>query len=96
MVGLSRTGTSMSNGSGDYVVAFSTAESARRTPERRSGPTRYESLPNDLMTPLFVAVADAIEEAIYNSLFQATRMEANGRVLEPLPLAPFMERRTQD
>lgn len=69
--GLARTGSAFSNGSGDYAIAFSTAEAVRRTPARRSAPATVTEIPNDLMTPLFVAVADATEEAIYNSLLMA-------------------------
>jgi D-aminopeptidase len=70
--GLARTGATLANGSGDYVIAFSTAEAVRRTPERRSSVASYPEVPNDNMTPLFEAVAEATEEAIVNSLLQAT------------------------
>jgi D-aminopeptidase len=72
LAGLARTGSSMTNGSGDYVIAFSTARSVRRTPERRSTVTATQELPNDLMSPLFQAVIETTEEAIYNSMFMAT------------------------
>ena len=71
MTGLARTGSSMSNGSGDYVISFSVAESVRRTPERRNNASLIEELPNNKMTPLFQATIEATEEAIYNSLFMA-------------------------
>jgi D-aminopeptidase len=71
LVGLSRTGATLSNGSGDYVIAFSTAPEVRRTPARRAAAASVTELPNDLMTPLFQAVAEATEEAIINSLLQA-------------------------
>ena len=74
LAGLARTGASMSNGSGDYVIAFSTAEEARRTPERRSQVWAYLEVPNDLMTPIFQAAIEATEEAIYNSLCAAETM----------------------
>ena len=68
--GMARTGSSMSNGSGDYVIAFSTAY---RIPYRETGTLEIPPLlPNKYMTPFFVAVMDATEEAIYNSLFMAT------------------------
>ena len=70
--GLARTGSAFSNGSGDYAISFSTAPSVRRTPERRAGAAPTEDLANDRMSPLFVAAADAAEEAIYNSLLMAT------------------------
>jgi D-aminopeptidase len=71
LVGLARTGATISNGSGDYVIAFSTAEAVRRTPARRSVVANVPELPNDRVTPLFQAVAEATEEAIINSLLQA-------------------------
>jgi D-aminopeptidase len=81
LVGLARTGATMSNGSGDYVIALSTAESVRRTPARRSGVSNATELANDRMTPLFQAVAEATEEAILNSLLQAEpARNAIGRV----------------
>jgi D-aminopeptidase len=74
--GLARTGAAFSNGSGDYALAFSTARDARRTPTVRSTLTKVGELPNEQMSPLFVAVADATEEAIYNSLLMATSMSS--------------------
>lgn len=69
--GLARTGAAFSNGSGDYAIAFSTAEGVRRTAERRAGQATIADWPNDRMSPLFVAVAEATEEAILNSLLKA-------------------------
>ena len=69
--GLARTGAAFSNGSGDYAIAFSTAEGVRRTLERRGGQATVADWPNDRMSPLFVAVAEATEEAILNSLLKA-------------------------
>jgi D-aminopeptidase len=87
LAGLARTGASMSNGSGDYVVALSTAEEARRTPKRRSQVWPYPELPNELMSPLFQAVIEATEEAIYNSLCMATTMSGfRNRTVEALPM----------
>lgn len=71
LTGLARTGSTMSNGSGDYVIAFSTANSVRRTKARRNGVAKIETLSNDNMSPLFLAAIEATEEAIYNSLFMA-------------------------
>ena len=76
LVGLSRTGATISNGSGDYVIAFSTAQEVRRTPARRSSVATFTELPNEAMTPLFQAVAEATEEAIVNSLLQALPMRS--------------------
>lgn len=69
--GLARTGAALSNGSGDYALAFSTAEAVRRTPERRRIASSILDLPNDRMSPLFLAAIEATEEAILNSLFMA-------------------------
>lgn len=69
--GLARTGAALSNGSGDYALAFSTAESQRRGPGR---PPSATVLGNDEMSPLFEASIEASEEAILNALFMATAM----------------------
>jgi D-aminopeptidase len=74
LAGLARTGAPMSNSSGDYVIAFSTAEDLRRTQERRSKVWAYPEVPNDLMSLLFQAAIEAPEEAIYNSLCMAETM----------------------
>lgn len=70
--GLARTGAALSNGSGDYALAFSTAEDVRRTPERRKAVAAYPVLSNDVVSPLFEAVIEASEEAIINSMTMAT------------------------
>ena len=74
-LGIARTGSAMSNGSGDYALAFSTAEGVRRTTLRREQLHTLEDLPNELMTPLFQAVVEATEEAVYNALFKASDVE---------------------
>jgi D-aminopeptidase len=76
LVGLSRTGATIANGSGDYAIAFSTAQEVRRTPARRGSTATFTELPNEAMTPLFQAVAEATEEAIVNSLLQARPMRS--------------------
>ncbi len=95
LAGLARTGSSMTNGSGDYVIAFSTAESVRRTPQRRSAVARAQELPNDLMSPLFQAVIEATEEAIYDSLFMATStssmFEGKAVTIHKLPIDKVVE-----
>jgi D-aminopeptidase len=88
---LGRTGSPMTNGSGDYAIAFSTAESVRRTPERRSVVATIEELPNDRMTPLFQAAVEATEEAIYNSMFRATTTAGHRGVIEALPLEDVLD-----
>jgi len=95
-VGVARTGSAFTNGSGDYAIAFSTSEAVRRTPARRSGEGAVTELGNDAMSPLFVAVADATEEAIYNSLLQARTIESRdldgrpvkGEALDPKAVRP--------
>ncbi len=79
LVGLARTGASMSNGSGDYVIAFSTTGFSE------------ELVGNNNMSPLFQAVAEATEEAIYNSLFRATTVHGHRGVTEALPLDETVE-----
>ncbi len=86
IVGLARTGSVMENGSGDFVLAFSTAADVRRTPARRARVATIANLPNDAMNDLFVAVADATEEAIYNAMFRATTVTGNGHRLDPIDL----------
>ncbi|HJR07433.1 MAG TPA: P1 family peptidase [Pyrinomonadaceae bacterium] len=93
MLGLGRTGASGSNGSGDYVIAFSTAPEVRVRMSRNARPTdamqprELKLLSNDWMSPLFLAVVEATEEAIYNSLFRAQTMTGRGGLtVEALPL----------
>ena len=76
LVGLSRTGATLANGSGDYVIAFSTAQEVRRTPRAATPVATFAEVPNDAMTPLFQGVAEATEEAIINSLLQARPMRS--------------------
>ncbi|HUJ12823.1 MAG TPA: P1 family peptidase [Thermoanaerobaculia bacterium] len=73
IMGMARTGAAGSNGSGDYAIAFSTA---------RGKPL----LPNDAISPLFLATIDATEEAIDNSLLRATTVTGNGHTAEALPI----------
>ena len=84
MLGLGRTGSSASNGSGDYVIAFSTAKEVRRAFNARRLETA--ELANEEVSGVFEAVVEATEEAIYNSLFQATTVTGNGRTVEAIPL----------
>lgn len=98
LLGLGRTGSSASNGSGDYVIAFSTAASVRRAvsaagapagPAPRTMATR--ELANEEMSALFQAVVESTEEAIYNSLFMATTTTARGRTVQAVPLDRLRE-----
>lgn len=86
LAAIGRTGSPATNGSGDYAVSFSTAESVRRTPGRRSEESMIAELPNGSMSPLFQAAMEAAEEAIYNALFQATTMTGMNGTIEELPL----------
>ncbi len=82
LFGMARSGSIMSNGSGDYVIAFSTAYRISG-----DGQSAVDFLSNERMTPLFLAVAEATEEAIYNSLFMATSMSGRaGHRIEALPI----------
>jgi len=89
MMGLGRTGAAGSNGSGDYAIAFSTAPEIRvgpRTQADRNLPRNLKFLSNDSMSPLFLSVIEATEEAIYNSLFKATTITGKGHTVDALPL----------
>jgi D-aminopeptidase len=86
IMGLARTGSSGSNGSGDYVIAFSTAPELRVVPERSAAAQPAAVLGNEAMSPLFEAVIEATEEAIINSLFKATTVSGHGHTVEALPL----------
>jgi D-aminopeptidase len=82
---LARTGSSFTNGSGDYAIAFSTSPALRVT--TATGPQPRAVLPNEELSPLFQATLEATEEAVYNALFQATTMTGRrGRTIEALPL----------
>jgi D-aminopeptidase len=82
--GLGRTGSSYSNGSGDFAIAFSTS------PEMRSGPSDERRtrtiLGLDAVSPLFEAVLEATEEAVYNSMLQATPITSRGRTMDAIPI----------
>jgi len=87
LLGIPRTGGFYTSGSGDYCVAFSTAESARISHRTRENTLKQEILRAELMSPLFLAAAEASEEAILNSLFKATTMIGkDGHKEEALPL----------
>jgi D-aminopeptidase len=85
-LGIGRTGSPMTNGSGDYAIAFSTSADVRRTPDRRAHPSPVVDLPNEQMSPLFEAAVEASEEAVINSLFAATAMDGNGHHVDALPI----------
>jgi D-aminopeptidase len=91
IMGLARTGSSGSNGSGDYAIAFSTTPSVRVPMNPRSRTLEPPTLQNDAVSPLFQAVIEATEEAVYNSLFRAQTTSGNGHTVEALPLDRVME-----
>jgi len=90
-LGLARTGGSASNGSGDYVIAFSTAPQVRIHASDKELTRKLEVVTNDAMSPLFEAAIEATEEAIYNSMFKATTMTGNGHTIEALPIERTLE-----
>ena len=90
MMGLGRTGSVAENGSGDYVIAFSTNKAVRRVRESDQ-PYPTSSLLNASMSPLFTATVDATEEAIYNAILKATTVESSRGRLTAIPLEPLLE-----
>jgi len=92
IMGLARTGSSASNGSGDYAIAFSTARDVRRVvtaPGAAASDAMKRTvtdLANDAMSALFEGAVEATEEAIYNSMFTASTVSGNGRTVQALPL----------
>jgi D-aminopeptidase len=83
--GLARTGSSFSNGSGDFAIAFSTATDLRT----RFGSAAAQArtlLPTDGVSPLFQAALEATEEAVYNSLLKATAVSSRFGKADPLPI----------
>ncbi len=87
MMGLARTGGIASNGSGDYVIAVSTAETVRVAADSDSKLTSGEVVRNDAMSPLFMAAIESTEEAILNSLFMSETMEGrDGHQTPGLPV----------
>jgi D-aminopeptidase len=90
-LGMGRAGSSASNGSGDYAIAFSTAQQLRIHSSDKALTRHVEVLTNDAMSPLFEAVIEATEEAIYNSMFRATTTTGNGHTVEALPIDKTVE-----
>jgi D-aminopeptidase len=84
-MGLARTGSFMENGSGDFVIAFSTAN---LEPHRPAGRTRtVDVTENEAVSPLFLAVVESVEEAVINSLLRATTVTGHqGRTVEAIPI----------
>ncbi len=90
-LGVARTGSSVSNGSGDYAIAFSTAPQVRIHANDKALTRTVEVMTNDAMSPLFLAAIEATEEAVYNSMFKATTMTGNGHTVEALPIEKTVE-----
>ena len=85
MMGLARTGSFASNGSGDYVIAFSTHPSGRK-PRGSDESVPVQVLTNEAMSPLFAATAEATEEAIFNAILKATTVESSRGRLVAIPV----------
>lgn len=88
LLGVGRTGSVMDNGSGDYVIAFSSNEKVRREKDRNV--RQLQELGNQAMSRLFQAVVEATEEAIYNSLFMATTVSSRLGTVEALPVGEVL------
>jgi D-aminopeptidase len=91
LLGIARTGGFYSNGSGDYAIAFSTAKAMRIATRSKEATRRIDVLRNDKISPLFLAAAEAAEEAILNSLFKAQSMKGQNRRVNALPLDKIKE-----
>lgn len=92
MLGVARTGGFASNGSGDYVIAFSTHEGVRRNIDSEEDVFEIKELTNSAVSPLFLAAVEATEEAILNSLFMAEDMTGHdGSEMDALPVDDVME-----
>ena len=92
MMGLSRSGGIASNGSGDYIIAMSTAEANRIPHSSDEILQQFELLSNDAISPLFLATIEATEEAIINSLFAAKSMTGrNGNTIQSLPIKKVLD-----
>ena len=90
IMGLARTGSFASNGSGDYVIAFSTNPAVRK-PRVSETAVAIEELVNASMSPLFAATSEATEEAIYNAIFKATTVTSTRGELRAVPIEQLME-----
>ena len=89
VMGLSRTGSYASNGSGDYVIAFSTAPGVRRRPG--VAVRTVDDLANNAISGIFQATVEATEEAIYNSIFKAVTVSSRFGTREALPIEGTLE-----
>jgi D-aminopeptidase len=89
LIGVGRTGSVMDNGSGDYVIAFSSSQEVRRKNGDRF--RRTGELANSAMNGLFQAAVEGTEEAIYNSLFMATTVSSRRSTVEALPISEVVD-----
>lgn len=95
--GLARTGANLSNGSGDYAIAFSTSEAVRRTTRQDGQLSKLPELANQATDPLFQAAIEATEEAIYNSLFKATTLRGYlDRIAYAIPVEQVLKHLNRD
>lgn len=85
LFGLARTGASFGSGSGDFAIAFTNSQDMRWKHGDRKTQKR-DILPHSLISPLFQAALEAVEEAVYNGLFQATTTTGMGETYEPIPI----------
>lgn len=90
-IGVGRTGSPITNGSGDYAIAFSVHAGVRRGPASRAGVSNVVTLGNDQMSPLFQAVTEATEEAVINSLFAARATIGYQGTVPGLPVTRVVE-----
>jgi D-aminopeptidase len=90
IMGLGSTGSFASNGSGDYVIAFSTHPGLRQ-PRETDAPVTKPELVNTSMSPLFAATAEATEEAVYNAIFKATTVTSSRGTREAIPIDKLRE-----
>ena len=88
--GLARTGSAYANGSGDFAIAFSTSPQMRST-FGETAPRARQVLPTDAISPLFEAALEATEEAVYNSLFQATTVRSKYGTAQAIPIERVRE-----
>ena len=91
LLGIARTGSAASNGSGDYAIAFSSAPQVGVHTEDKALTHQVELLTNDAISPLFLAAIEATEEAVYNSLFRATTTTGQGHTVQALPIEKTIE-----
>jgi D-aminopeptidase len=89
VMGLARTGSFASNGSGDYAIAFST-NTGVRVPRGSDEPVSITTLTNETMSPLFAATVETTEEAVYNALLKATTVESSRGILRAIPIEPVV------